>query len=596
MKNPTTDNPRLLKGRHPCPECGSSDSVGYYEDHWTCFGACDKTKFYEDNQGSVNRTIMEEIDFEEIIETVSQIQELPIRGSERRGIFNYIYEFYGVHSALDADGKPDDRYYPWYRDNKLVAYKQKLDKIPEEGEKKGRSKQFYMHGDTQVMNRKDCMLWGQHLFEAGGKLLVITEGEDDTCAVQQAYDQKYRKRYPVVSLYNSKADQVFINNLDWINSFDKVILWPDQDSHNAGEETMQRYAKAIGPKAHIVGCTKYKDANDALRNENVDYVISQIWNAQPYTPAGFVKGEELWTRFKERKEQKHLPYPECLSGINAKLKGMRLHEIVLLTSGTGSGKSTVTKEIMMHIIAQPECKLGIVSLEEDVGETVEKFIEMAMQVNFGEVDDVDENDQRSAFEELFASEKVIVLDHQGSVGDESLVDKLRALCAMGCTHIVLDHITIAVSEGNEGFTGNEAVDKMMSDLLKLVKQFPVWLGVISHLRKTGQGGKSFEEGHMASMDDIKGSGSIKQVSFDIIAFARNMIADSDEEKNTIRFRVLKARFTGMTGDAGAAKYSHKTRRLTRADLSATERANDMFKQCDDTNLVSPDVARERMGL
>lgn len=593
MKNPTNDNPRLLKGRHPCDSCGSSDSRGYYEDHYTCYGACDNTIFYEDNPGGFRKTKVEEIDFEEMIRTIEQINDLPIRGSEYRGIYNYIYEFYGVRSTLDEDGKPADRYYPWYRAGNLNAYKQKIDKKGEKG------KAFYMHGDTQIMNRKDCQLFGQHLFEAGGKMLVITEGEDDCCAVQQAYDQKYGgKRFPVVSLFNVNVDQVFMNNLTWITSFDKVILWPDRDKTGAGLETMERYAKAIGPKAVLVGCTKYKDANDALREEKPDYIINQIWNAQPYTPAGFVKGEELWERFKERKNKRFLPYPDCLSGINKKLKGLRLNEIVLLTSGTGSGKSTVTKEIMMHIIAQPDAKLGIVSLEEDVGETVEKFIEMAMETNFQENEEAqkDETRQREAYEELFASERVIVLDHQGSVGDESLIDKLRALCAMGCDYIVLDHITIAVSEGNEGFTGNEAVDKMMSDLLKLVKGFPVNLIVISHLRKTGTGGKSFEEGHMASLDDIKGSGSIKQVSFDIIAFARNMVAENDREKNTIRFRVLKARFTGNTGDAGAAYYKRDTKRLENIAQSSMQSAEDMFKKASPIETVNKDVMLERIGL
>lgn len=592
MKNPTIDNPRLLKGRHECPECGSSDSRGYYEDHFTCYGACNRTEFYDDAPGK-RKPIMEEVDFEELITKISQIQELPVRGSQKRGIFNYIYEFYGVHSTLDPDGNPADRYYPWYRDGQLMAYKQKVDKTEDS------VKKFYMHGDTQIMNRKDCELWGQHLFEAGGKMLVITEGEDDACAVQQAYDRKYNgKRFPVVSLFNVNVDQVFINNLSWINSFDKVILWPDRDKNDAGVNTMHRYAKAIGPKAHIVGCTKYKDANDALLNEKPDYLISQIFNAQPYMPAGFLKGEDLWERFKERKEQKYLPYPDCLSGINYKLKGMRLHEIVLFTSGTGSGKSTVTKEIMLHIIAQPDSKLGIVSLEEDVGETVEKFLEMAMETDFEDNDQITEDDQRKAYEELFASERVIVLDHQGSVGDDSLIDKLRALCAMGCDYIVLDHITIAVSEGNEGLTGNEAVDKMMSDLLKLVKQFPVWLGVISHLRKTGAGGKSFEEGHMASLDDIKGSGSIKQISFDIIAFARNMVAESEREQNTIRFRVLKARRTGKTGDAGAAIYSHDTKRLKAIATTATQSAEDLFKKAQNTvvDTVSKSEMLERIGL
>lgn len=587
MKNPTIENPRLLKGRHPCPNCGSETGGAYYEDHFHCYSE-DETTFYSDNKGNYRRDKdIEEIDFEEVISGLNSINSLPFRGSKVRGIYNYIYEFYGVRSEIDSNGEPASRYYPWYRGDQLTTYKQKTT-----------DKKFYLHGDTQAMNKKDCQLFGQHLFSSGGRQLVITEGEDDCCAVQQAYDKKYGgKRYPVVSLYNKNVMQPVMNNLNWIMSFDKIILWPDQDKDGGGQQTMENIAKAIGSKAHIVECTKYHDANDALREEDADYVVNQIWNAQPYKPAGFVSGKELWNRFQERKNVKALAYPECLSGLNDKLKGMRVGEIALFVSGTGSGKSTVTKEIMMHIMAQPNSKLGIVSLEEDVGETVQKFIEMQMEAGIGDDENSpSEEEQYKAYQELFESERVIVLDHQGSVGDSSLIDKLRALCAMGCDYIVLDHITIAVSEGNEGLTGNEAVDKMMSDLLKLVKQFPVWLGIISHLRKTASGGKSFEEGHMASLDDIKGSGSIKQVSFDIVAFARNMIAESEEERNTIRFRVLKARFTGLTGDAGYARYVHKRKRLMKGSSSNTDAANEMFKQAAKEKVVDPDEARRRIGL
>jgi twinkle protein len=81
---------------------------------------------------------------------------------------------------------------------------------------------------------------------------------------------------------------------------------------------------------------------------------------------------------------------------------------------------------------------------------------------------------------------------------------------------------------------------------------------VSHLRK---GEKPFEEGHLPSIDDIKGSGSIKQISFDIIAFARNMIAETEQMRNTIKLRVLKSRFTGMTGDCGSTRYDSDTGRL-----------------------------------
>jgi len=67
------------------------------------------------------------------------------------------------------------------------------------------------------------------------------------------------------------------------------------------------------------------------------------------------------------------------------------------------------------------------------------------------------------------------------------------------------------------------------------------------------------------MDDIKGSGSVKQISFQIIAFARNLTAKSLSERNTIKVRVLKSRFTGKTGDAGGALYDHNTGRLSYID-------------------------------
>ena len=180
------------------------------------------------------------------------------------------------------------------------------------------------------------------------------------------------------------------------------------------------------------------------------------------------------------------------------------------------------------------------------------------------IDSVDPSEEttREVFDAVFGSEKLILLDHAGSVSDSSLIEKIEYMALMGCKYLVLDHITIAVSEGSEGLSGNEAVDQIMSDLLNIVKRHNVCLSLISHLRKSQGGTISFEEGKLASIDDIKGSGSIKQISLDIISFARNLLAESESERNVIRFRVLKSRFTGLTGSAGSAIYNHKTSRLT----------------------------------
>ena len=105
----------------------------------------------------------------------------------------------------------------------------------------------------------------------------------------------------------------------------------------------------------------------------------------------------------------------------------------------------------------------------------------------------------------------------------------------------------------------------MSDLLKLTKQYNIWMGVISHLRKS-MGGASFEEGKIASLDDMKGSGSIKQIAFDVIAFARNLTAETEDERNVVEMSVLKSRFSGLTGPAGRARYDHSTCRLKYEDM------------------------------
>jgi len=221
------------------------------------------------------------------------------------------------------------------------------------------------------------------------------------------------------------------------------------------------------------------------------------------------------------------------------------------------------KEIILNFVQTTEDMVGMISLEESPGDTVEKFIQMQLKVNLQE-EKVSEEEEREAFETVFKNNRIKILDHQGSVADGTLMDKIEMLCLMGCKYLVLDHLTIAVSEV-ESNDANAAVDKVMSDLLKTAKKHNVWVGVISHLRKTGQGSKSFEEGRLPSMDDIKGSGSVKQISFQIIAFARNLTAKSLSERNTIKVRVLKSRFTGKTGDAGGALYDHNTGRLSYID-------------------------------
>ena len=524
-----------------CPECDSSDAFTIYDDGAYCFSCQYSTKKVN------NMNELEPIAKPNSSITLDEIHDLNSFPINTRGISKQVVDHFGIKMAVNPDGSGGSHFYPYTNEGRVAAYKER--KLP---------KSFVAHG-----NFNNVELFGQSN-ASGGKTLVITEGELDACAVAQSFLDKYNRIFPVVSMPSATGCKVVLAQREWIRRFESVILFFDKD--DAGQAAVQKVAKIIGAGKVKVAKLLEKDPCEQLIKHGSASLLQSYWDAETWSPAGLVMGEAIWEQFQQRQRTKSRPYPKCLTGLNEKLKGIRQGEITLFTSGTGSGKSTIVKEIVIDLLKEEENKIGLISLEESVGDTAEKFIEMSLNQKLDhETNNLSDIDLRQGFESIFADERLVLLDHQGSVGDSTLTDKIEYMCIMGCKYLVLDHITIAVSEGSEGLSGNEAIDKVMSDLLKITKKHNVWLCLISHLRKAPGGGASFEEGKLASIDDIKGSGSIKQISFDIVAFARNLVADNETERNTIKFRVLKSRFTGLTGSAGSAVYNTKTGRLTSTD-------------------------------
>jgi twinkle protein len=539
-KNDYTESKEI--GKTKCPACPSSDGFAVYDDgHGYCF-VCNH--YERDVEGKEEDMPLDTTVKSTWCPEVFKANTGDARGCQERRITKTIAEHYGVRVDYDSNRNITAYHYPYYKDNELVAYKTR--KLP---------KQFNTVGDF-----KDVWPFGCQSFGMGGKRLVITEGEFDAMSVAQASLDHYNKIYPVISVASASNLKSLLHAREWIRSFNEVVLFFDNDV--AGKKAVKEAANIIGIDKVKVVSTIAKDPCELYLAASAAGVMRVIWDAQPFSPAGIVVGHEpVWEQYLARRSTESIAYPDCLTGINDKTKGMRFGEITLFTSGTGSGKSTVIKEIVLDLLAKTNDKVGMISLEESVGDTAEKFIQMKLQRNLQEYE-VSLEEQEEASRAVFGNERLVLLDHQGSVGDESLIDKIEYMALMGCKYLILDHITIAVSEGAEGYTGNEAIDKVMSDLLKLTKKHNIWLGVISHLRKVQGGGSTFEQGKLPSMDDIKGSGSIKQISFDIIGFARDMANENEDVRNTINFIVLKSRFTGKTGPAGHAKYDHDTTRLT----------------------------------
>jgi twinkle protein len=103
----------------------------------------------------------------------------------------------------------------------------------------------------------------------------------------------------------------------------------------------------------------------------------------------------------------------------------------------------------------------------------------------------------------------------------------------------------------------------MTKLRMLVQETGVSLIVVSHLKRPES--KGHEEGAATSLAQLRGSGSIAQLSDMVIGLERNGQADDERVRNTTQVRVLKNRFCGTTGPACDLLYSMQTGRMTEVD-------------------------------
>ena len=543
---------KIIESKLPCPfpGCGSSDAGVLYEDGFWCF-SCEQCEFNDTDK--FKEIVSEIVPQNEVPEEEKKkvrvsskwkfpLEKTKIKSIPSRKISAEVCEFYDVRTGNDT------WVFPFYEDGELIGIKKR----------RTDEKNFCSEGHVTE-------LWGMHKFPGKSKILVITEGEFDTLAIQTANYKRYNRFFPVVSIGGtSNAKSLLSKNRDWIKQFDECVLWFDNDKQ--GQKAVDEALKAIGYiNVKIAIHPEYKDANEVLMEEGPEEVRNIIWNAPERSPANIVKGENTWKAYAETKDMIVVPWPPFLTKLNDLTYGRWMGSITLIGAGTGIGKSTLLKEDICHLLDTTEDRIGACFLEESIGNTVSDLLSIRLNKRIG-LPDVEstEEEEREAWQSVFGDERLLLLDHQGSVGDEGLINKLEYMACSGCKYIYLDHITIAVSDSGNKHQ-NQAIDSFMSSLLKIVTKHNVWIGVISHLRKVSVGETSFESGAEIQEDDFKGTGSLKQISFQTLTISRNKTSEEEEERHKSRIYLLKDRKTGRTGYAGSYKYNTRTGRLEEAE-------------------------------
>ena len=127
---------------------------------------------------------------------------------------------------------------------------------------------------------------------------------------------------------------------------------------------------------------------------------------------------------------------------------------------------------------------------------------------------------------------------------------------MGCTHVILDHLSIVVSGLGDG-DERRMIDNTMTRLRSLVEETGISLILVSHLRRPN--GPGHEEGAQTSLSQLRGSHAIAQLSDGVIGMERNQ--QDNMNANILTLRVLKNRYSGDTGLACQLEYDKETGRL-----------------------------------
>ena len=543
----------FVKHHLPCPKCGGSDPVSMHEDRSAyCFSCRAVIKDYEKECDAPFSSASKPVDMQPYRNNAMNNSEGDFLALTDRGISLDSAKKYGVKAVKDHKGQIVKHLYPYYVANEIVGYK-----VREQ------NKMFTWKGSGQGSG-----LFGEQLFQSGGKYVTLVEGECDAMASYEMLGSKW----PVVSIKNGAAAAVkdVKNSIEFLEKFDCVVINFDND--RAGKEAAKKVARLLTPgKAKLMHLPdEFKDANDMIKKGNKHSYVTAWWNAKIYTPSGVVNAKDLKDKYFNREKKDSVPYP--WGGLNKKLYGLRQGELVTLTGGTGLGKSSITRELEHWLINNTEDNVGIVALEEHDMRTLDCL--MSIEANDRlYVDHIREGYDQSYLDEVYSkiydNGRVWIHAHFGSNDIDEIFSKIRfMIIGCDCKWIIVDHLHMLVSATTEG-DERRTIDSIMTRLRSIVEETGAGMVLVSHLRRV-EGNRGHENGVTVGLNHLRGSQSIAQLSDCVIALERNQQSEDPIDSQTTHMRVLKSRYTGDVGMATHLLYDQDTGRLKELDAADFE--------------------------
>lgn len=522
-------------------ECGSSDALQVF---WNdkeaptgyCF-ACDT--YVPDPYGGkapAKKPLLTKTK-EEIESELNEINGLPVVELPKRNLRKASLEWYGIKIALsETDGQsPTVSYFPYYEDGRLLGYKCKL--IPH--------KKMWALGDMK--GHKDLFGWEQAL-STGGKVLYITEGEEDAVALYQALREKqaggkWADLQPaVVSLPNGAggAKKDITANLSKIrHSFKDIVLVFDRDQ--PGQQA-ERDVLQILPMARTVDIPA-KDANACImEGKALALANACLFKSSIPKNTRIITASSLYETSREEPAY-GLSYP--WPSLTKLTRGMRTGETYYLGAGVKLGKTTIRDTLVAHLITEHKMKVFLAGPEETNKKTVKQVLGKAVGRIFHDPEipfDFDAYDEATKI----IKDDLYLLDLYQHLGWDSLRSDIMVAAQEGCKAIFIDPIT-NLTNGVASGEANTALQEIAQELASIALDLDLIIWIFCHLKAPLQGA-AHERGGKVLSNQFAGSRAMMRSCHMMVGLEGNKDPDLEiEQRNTRRLVILEDREFGSSG-------------------------------------------------
>jgi twinkle protein len=376
-------------------------------------------------------------------------------------------------------------------------------------------------------------------------------------AVYEMWDRKY----PAVSVRSagSAVDDV-ARSYEYLNSFEKIVVCFDKDEAKVnpatgevfypGQEAALKVAAMFEPKkVRVLTLSEAKDPNDYLLKGYSRKFQQEWYQAPEFVPSGLKLGRDMWDEVSKIRTYDTVPYP--FDTMNNKTYGLRLSELVVFTAKTGVGKTSVLKEIEADLLKNAKYGVGLLHLEESNYDTALGLmsIEANKPLHLPDVrETVTTEDLKSYYDKSINTDRLVIYDHFGSNSIHEILAKVRHMHALGCKYIVLDHISIVVSDqsGDE----RKQLDEITTKLKTLTMELNISIICVVHLNREGL---------------IRGTAAIEQLANIVFMLERDIDSTNEWRRNVTKLVTKKNRFCGRIGPTSWLFYDGNTGRLTELD-------------------------------